>query len=164
MNKKYILPSLLIIVLLLAFYMYSKYHVPPSINFNSLSLVDLQNQPVKFESFKGKKMVVGFSASWCPNCLEELADLQSVKESLLPDVEIVVISDEPIETIQHFKDKKGYTAFTFLKMNSSFSSIGINSIPTSYIVNRNLQVTNETVGYVDWKDPSTCEHLKKLME
>lgn len=163
MNKKYLFPALLILTLLVAFYMYSKYHVAPSINFKTLSMVNLQGEPVAFDSFKGKKIVVCFSASWCPNCLEELSDINEVKDTQLKDVEVLVISDEPIDVIQHFKDKKGYT-FTFLKLNAGFNSIGINSIPTSYIVNTNLEVTKETVGYLDWKDPSTCEHLKKLME
>ncbi len=163
MNKKYLFPALLILTLLAAFYMYSKYHVAPSINFKTLSMVNLQGEPVAFDSFKGKKIIVCFSASWCPNCLEELSDINEVKDTQLKDVEVLVISDEPIDVIQHFKDKKGYS-FTFLKLNAGFNSIGINSIPTSYIVNTSLEVTKETVGYLDWKDPSTCEHLKKLME
>jgi len=25
-------------------------------------------------------------------------------------------------------------------------------------------VRQENIGYLNWKDPSTCQHLKKLME
>jgi hypothetical protein len=49
-------------------------------------------------------------------------------------------------------------------MNQSFNQIGIHSIPTSYVLNREQEVKKETVGYIDWKDASTREHLKKLMD
>lgn len=163
MNKKWIYALGLVIAAVVIFYLYKRYRVAPAINFNQLSLVDLDEQPVKFESFKGKKTVVCFSASWCGNCLEELRDINSIKAEHLADVEILVISDEPLERIISFKNRTAYP-FTFLKMNQPFNDIGIHSIPTSYILNSKQEIMKETVGYLDWKDPSAREHLKKLME
>ena len=163
MNKKLIFPAVLIIVLCVAFYLYGKYHVAPGIDFNKLELADLNGQPVSMQSFKGKKITLSFGASWCVNCIEELDDLKAIKEQELGDVEVIVISDESLEKIISFKERKGYP-FTFLKMNKTFSSIGIHSIPTSYIINTNMQVMKETVGYINWRDHSTSQHLKKLME
>lgn len=163
MNKKITTLIFILITLFVIFYFYNKYNVAPSINFNKLKLTDLNEQPVNFNLFKGKKLVVCFSASWCPNCLEELKELNAIKPINLNDVEVIVISDEPIEKINAFKEKTNYP-FTFLKLKQTFNQIGIFSIPTSYILNTNLEVKKETVGYLDWKDPSTAEHLKKLME
>ena len=147
----------------IGFYFYNKYNNAPKIDFNKLSLFDLNQQPVKFESFKGKKLVVCFSASWCPNCLDEMREINDIKNVELSDVDVVIISDESLEKIMSWKERTDYP-FTFLKMNGNFNDIGIFSIPTSYIVNTKLEVKKETVGYLDWKDPSTVEHLKKLME
>lgn len=163
MNKKITTLIFILITLFVIFYFYNKYNVAPSIDFNKLNLTDLNEQPVNFNLFKGKKLVVCFSASWCPNCLVELKELNTIKPINLNDVEVIVISDEPIEKITSFKEKTNYP-FTFLKLKQSFNQIGIFSIPTSYILNTNLEVKKETVGYLDWKDPSTAEHLKKLME
>jgi len=163
MSKNWMYPVGLIIAALLAFFMYQKYQVAPSIKLDSLSLTDLEEHPVNMESFSGKKVLLCFGASWCGNCREELDIISSIKEKDLSDIEVIVISDEPLEKIRNFKFKKGYP-FTFLKMNKAFNEIGINSIPTSYIINTNLEIKKETVGYLNWKDPSTLEHLKKLME
>ena len=163
MKNKWIYLAGLIIAVAVAFFIYGKYHVAPSIKLKELSLTDLDGRPASMEAFKGKKLVVCFSASWCGNCREELNTMASIQGTDLADVEILVISDEPIERVRRFKEKPGYP-FTFLKMNTSFHEIGINSIPTSYIVNRNLEIKKETVGYLNWKDPSTLQHLKKLME
>jgi thiol-disulfide isomerase/thioredoxin len=106
---------------------------------------------------------VSFGASWCGNCIEELNTLKKIKEQQLADVEVICISDEDIETIIAWKEKRQYP-FTFLKLNTHFNAINIFSIPTTYIVNTKLRVVKETVGYIDWEDESTCNHLKKLME
>lgn len=162
MNKKWTYALALLVAVFVVFFLYHKYRVAPAVQFNQLLLTDLYGKPFQFTSLKGKKTVVCFSASWCPNCLEELQDINAVK-SELTDVEVVVISDEPIEKIQSFKEKRKYP-FLFLKMNQAFNQIGIHSIPTSYILNRELEVKKETVGYLDWKNASTREHLKKLMD
>jgi thiol-disulfide isomerase/thioredoxin len=158
---KYILIAVL--GLLAALFFYNKYRVAPGVDFNKLALFDVEGKPVKWTDFEGKKMVVSFGASWCPNCLDELKLINSIKEKELTDVEIIVISDEELKTVQAFKGRKNYS-FTFLKMNQTFNSIGVNAIPTIYILNTKLEVKDETVGYIDWHDLSTVEHLRKLME
>ena len=163
MSKKIIYPIGLIIAVFLAFFIYKKYRVAPTLNLTELSLSDLRGETVSLEQFRGKKIALCFGASWCVNCREELDVLKSIYKTDLSDVEIIVVSDESVEKIIRFKEKKEYP-FTFLKMNKPFSEIGIYSIPTSYIVNTNLEVKKETVGYLNWEDPSTLQHLKKLME
>lgn len=163
MNKKWVAPTLLLVVLLLIFYQYNKYRVAPSINLQSLELMDLQGNAVNMGDFAGKKIILSFGASWCGNCINEMKDLNAAKQAELQDVEIIIVSDEPLETVNSFKERKNYP-FTFLKMNKAFHEIGINAIPTSYIINTKLQVIKEKVGYIDWKDPSTAQYMRKLME
>jgi thiol-disulfide isomerase/thioredoxin len=163
MNNKWILSVGLIAAGLIVFFFYTKYRVAPAIDLNSLSLSDLEGNPASLQSFKGKNFVLCFGASWCGPCRKELIDIQSVKETELKDVEIVVVSDEPNEKIRMFMEQTGHP-FVFLKLNAPFSSIDINSIPTSYIVNSKFEVKKEKVGFIDWTDASTVQHLKKLMD
>jgi thiol-disulfide isomerase/thioredoxin len=163
MQKKWLLLGLFLVGGLIAFYFYKKYKVAPAVNFSQLELTDLNNEKIAIENFKGKKLIISFGASWCPNCIDELNTLKKIKDKSLSDVEIVVISDEDVETISSWKTRKEYP-FTFLKMNKPFNSVNIFSIPTTYILNTQLEVKKEKVGYIDWEDPSHVEHLKKLME
>jgi thiol-disulfide isomerase/thioredoxin len=149
--------------LLLALYFYNKYRVAPAVDFSKVELFDLEGKPVQLADRKGKKLVVSFGASWCGNCIEELGMIGKIKDAQLQDVEVVVISDEDMDRVRAFQQRKNYP-FTFLKMNGSFASIGVNAIPTTYIFNTKFEIKDETVGYIDWEDPSTVEHLKKLME
>lgn len=162
MNRKWMYLVGFLLLVFVAFYVYKKYRVAPTIDLSQLNLSDLEGKPVTFDSFNGKKKLVLFSASWCPNCLMELKDIFSIRAELA-DVEILVISDEPLEVVNAFKESRNYP-FTFLKLTRPFNEIGIYSIPVSYVVNTKQKVMKETVGYLDWKDPSTREHLKKLMD
>jgi peroxiredoxin len=158
---KYVIVALLGI--LAALFFYNKYKVAPAVDLTKLILFDTEGNPVKLSDMKGRKMVVSFGASWCPNCIDELKMINSIQDKELKDIEIVVISDEAMEKVIAFKERKGYR-FTFLKMNQSFNSIGINSIPTTYLVNKNFEIKDETVGFIDWEDLSTVEHIRKLLE
>ena len=163
MNKKWPYFLTLIILIFVGFFLYNRYRVPPTVDMNTLGLTSLDNQPVTFSKLKGKKTIVCFSASWCPNCLNELRELNSIKNSDLSDVNIVVISDEPFEKVQAWAERTAYP-FTFMKMSQSFPAIGIHSIPVTYLMNDRQEVTKVATGYMDWTDPSTREHLKKMMD
>ena len=92
MNKKVIVMALTAIVLLLGVYLYKKFNVAPSINFDALELYDLDTNKVAFKNLKGKKLIVSFGASWCPNCIDELNTLKKIKTNK-PQTYVVLISE-----------------------------------------------------------------------
>ncbi len=163
MNNRAYLFFFLLLLIIGAFYVYQKYQKAPSIQFSNLPVRTLQNEVFNLQSLKGKKVIVCMAASWCPNCIDELNELSQIKTESLADVEVLVLSDESIEKIEQFKSRRNYP-FTFLKLNIDFASIGINSIPTSYILNTKFEVVKQSVGIIQWSDPSTLQHLKTLMD
>ncbi len=163
MNNRAYLFFFLLLLIIGAFYVYQKYQKAPSIQFSNLPVRTLQNEVFNLQSLKGKKVIVCMAASWCPNCIDELNELSQIKTESLADVEVLVLSDESIEKIEQFKSRRNYP-FTFLKLNADFASIGINSIPTSYILNTKFEVVKQSVGIIQWSDPSTLQHLKTLMD
>ena len=144
-------------------YFYNKYNVAPTINIAKLDVIDQDTNKFDICSLKGKKVIVSFYASWCPNCIEELKVLNSIKNQKLADIEVLAITDESIEKLVAFKTKTQYP-FTFLTITGQFPEIGINSIPVTYLLNTKGEIVYNNVGYVEWNDESTLEHLKSLME
>lgn len=164
MSKKTTYKILIIAVLgVIGLYFYNKYNVAPSIQLTKLDVVDQSRTKFDFKSLIGKKVIVSFYASWCPNCIEELKTLNSIKAQKLSDIEILAITDENMEKLISFKEKKQYP-FTFLKLNTPFSAIDIASIPTTYLVNTKGEIVYNKVGYIHWDDESNLNHLKTLME
>jgi len=163
MQRKWIYSLGFLVLLFVAFYFFKKYKLAPDLNLHHLELVDLQNKKVNLTDSTGQKTLLCFGASWCGPCRQELRSVELMKKTELKDVRVIFISDEPMEYVQAYYEETGYD-FEWLKLQFPFSQIGVNSIPTSYLLNTKGKIVKKTVGYVDWEDPSTSRHLLKLME
>ncbi|HWY12560.1 MAG TPA: TlpA disulfide reductase family protein [Bacteroidia bacterium] len=161
MRKRLIFAGFGVILAFVVFYFYNKYKMVPSIDIQKLEIITEAGQPFNINDLKGKKLIISFYASWCGNCLEEMQDINKIKNTDLKDIEVVCITDEPLEKLTAFKEAKGYP-FRFLKLKKQFPEIGINSIPVTYIVNQKMEVVKEVLGYIQWNDPSTLNHIKSL--
>ncbi len=161
MRKRLIFGFFGVILALVVFYFYNKYKMVPSIDLNTLEIVTETGESFNINNLKGKKLIVSFYASWCGNCLDEMREINKLKDTELKDIEVVCITDESLEKLTAFKNAKGYP-FLFLKLKKQFPEIGINSIPVTYIINEKLEVVKEVLGYIQWNDPSTLNHIKSL--
>jgi thiol-disulfide isomerase/thioredoxin len=161
MNNKWLYVGGIVIVLLISFYFYRKYRIAPEIALANLQLTATDGSPAKID-FSGGAAIVTFGASWCGSCIRELDQLAAIRKTTLAGIQVIVISDEPMETIQRFRDLRHYE-FTFLKLESKFKTIGIHSLPTTYLFNKEGELKKETVGYIHWEDASTVNHLLALI-
>lgn len=164
MSKKTTYIILFVAILgVIGLYFYNKYNVAPTIDIAKLDVVDQDTNKFDMSSLRGKKVIVSFYASWCPNCIEELKVLNSIKHQKLADIEVLAVTDESIEKLVEFKNRTQYP-FTFLTITGQFPEIGIHSIPVTYLLNSKSEIVYNNVGYIEWNDESTLEHLKSLME
>lgn len=162
-NKKIYTVLFIAIASLIGLYYFNKYKVAPKIDIVKLDVVDSTGQKFDIQSLKGQKVIVSFYASWCRDCLKELKEINSIKEEKLSDVAVLAITDESLEKMTAFNANRQYP-FTFLKLNKSFNDLKIYSIPTVYLLNTEGEVVYEHIGYVNWTDESTLNHLKSLMQ
>lgn len=163
MTKKQTYNILILSILgLVGLYLFNKYKVAPKIDIANLEVVDVSQSKFDIKSLKGKKVIVSFYASWCPDCIKELKVLNEIKNAKLKDVEVLAITDESIDKLISFKTKKQYP-YTFLKLNKSFHEINIFSIPTVYLLNTKGEIVYQKVGYINWKNEAEILHLSSLM-
>jgi len=148
---------------LIGMYLFNKYKVAPKIDIANLEVVDDTSAKFDIKSLKGKKVIVSFYASWCPDCLKELKALNQIKNEKLSGVEVLAITDETMEKLISFKTKKQYP-FTFLKLSKSFNDLKIFSIPTVYLLNTKGEIVYEKVGYINWENEAELLHLSSLMD
>ena len=148
---------------LIGMYLFNKYKVAPKIDIVNLEVLDDASAKFDIKSLKGKKVIVSFYASWCPDCLKELKALNQIKNEKLSGVEVLAITDETMEKLISFKTKKQYP-FTFLKLSKSFNDLKIFSIPTVYLLNTKGEVVYEKVGYINWENEAELLHLTSLMD
>ncbi len=161
MEKKWIYALLTLFGGLIVLFYYNKYKVAPKIDITKLEIVNEAGENFDLKSLKGKKLILSFYASWCGNCLQEMQEIDKIKNTELNGIDVVCITDESIEKLKQFKEHSGYP-FLFLKLKTQFAQININSIPVTYIVNEKMEVVEEYLGYIEWSDPSTINYIKGL--
>ena len=70
------------------------------------SFVDLKNQKVDLTSYKGKKLIINYWATWCKPCIMEMPGLTRAQEILKNhNCIFLLVSDEKISRIS----KKSFT-------------------------------------------------------
>ena len=124
--------------------------------------IDLNNNEVDLSSFRGKKILINYWATWCGSCIQEMPSLLKAQELLKDENYIfLLVSDESIKKISRFKNRKKFN-FTYLKSSVSLGSMGIYSLPTTYIFNEKGEKIKKIVGAVDWNSNRMIKKLKSL--
>ena len=126
------------------------------------SFVDLKNKKVDLTSYKGKKIVINHWATWCGPCIKEMPGIERAQQILKNyDYIFLLVSDEKVSKISEFKNDKKYE-FNFLKSVRSNETLGVYSLPTSYIFDENGIKIETIVGTIIWDSEITINKLKKL--
>lgn len=160
MKKWWPLGAFVVGLSLVLLYQYQKYRVAPGVDVFSLNYTDTSGAKFDLNTLKGKKIIYSFFGTWCGECVLELKHLNEVKaKGELKDIEVVVVSDEEPEKIQRFVHRKKYP-FIFLKYEKLFSEIGVNALPTNYLINAQGEITYSKVGALKWKDHSVVSMVE----
>lgn len=126
-----------------------KFSTPPRIDFNELEVTDISGKKVNLNDYKGKPLVVNFWATWCGPCMQEIPDFQHVQAKYADSVLFLMVYDKSsMGNIQGFFKKYNYK-LTFLQSQKEFKQMGIYSIPTTYFLDKNLNVIDSKSGSLD---------------
>lgn len=141
---------------------YIKYRVAPELKTTDLELVDIDGQIIDLKQFEGKTIFINFFATWCGPCHAEMPDLENMRRQLgNEDFVFIAISDESPQLIQNFKNKH-QSGFLFAQSKKNREELGVHTIPTSYIVDKNGNVTYKNIGVEDWDSAEMLKTIRQL--
>jgi hypothetical protein len=129
------------------------------------SLKDQYGNSHSLSKYKGKTVLLIFWATWCPDCLEELPDIERLykeyKQGKNKDIVILGINtpNREVETdvkgITAFMKKNNYTFPTLMDEDGKvFESYDIRTYPTTYFIDRKGKISRcikEIMHYDDMK-------------
>lgn len=159
MSRKLKIFFTIFLIGLAALYFYKKYRVAPSFPLAQQEVTDISGNKINLGSVINKPTIISFYASWCGDCIREMNDLQAISDKELNGINIICITDESMEKLLAFNEKRKYS-FRFYRINKSFNELGINTIPVTYLLNSKGTVVYNKVGLVKWKDDSFLQFAK----
>lgn len=159
--KLFIALSLLCIV---AIWLYRKYRVAPNVQLEQLELYNLDGSEFDATTLRGKTVFVNYWATWCGDCLQEMPSIETAyRNSDTNSVVFLLISDDPADKIQRYLSRNNYP-MKFVRMNTRLQEIGVHSIPTTYLYDKNGKEVFTRVGSVDWSDPGMLQLIRNASE
>ena len=126
------------------------------------SFVDLYENNLDLSVYKGKRIVINYWATWCGPCIKEIPSIKRAEE-ILEDYGYIflLVSDETVSKISKFKNDRNFD-LNFLKSIESYETLGIYSMPTSYIFDENGKIIKTIVGAIEWDSEEMINKLKIL--
>ncbi len=110
-------------------------------------------QSMDISQFKGKVIVLNFWATWCPPCVAELPALIQLQTTYGNDIQVIGINvDQDTSKVSSFIKSKGITypiGYATPKLISAYGNI--QSIPTTFIIDRNFKIVDTVIGLHDFK-------------
>ncbi|MBB6610595.1 TlpA family protein disulfide reductase [Pontibacter sp. Tf4] len=129
-------------------------------------MVDLEGNQVTFESLKGKVVFLNIWATWCPPCIAEMPNIQSLYDKVGSDkIAFVMLSvDEGgMEKVKKFIDKKKYTFPVYMPASNFPQEFYSNAIPTTFIISPEGKIIAKQEGMADYDTPEVAEFLKNMV-
>lgn len=128
-------------------------------------MVDLNGNVTNFESLKGKVVFLNIWATWCPPCVAEMPNIQSLYNKIGSDnIAFVMLSVDQggMEKVKKYIDKKGYTFPVYMPASQFPGEFYSNAIPTTFIISPEGKIVAKQEGMADYDTKEVREFLQGL--
>ena len=123
--------------------------------------LDLENNEVNLSSFKGKKILINYWATWCGPCIQEMPSLLRAQEQLKSEYVFLLVSEESPQIISRFKSRKSFN-LNYIRSSVTLASLGIYSLPITIIYDEEGKEIKTIVGSVVWDSNRMIKKLKAI--
>lgn len=117
-----------------------------------IELKRLDGTSVDWSDYKNKIIFINFWATWCKPCIQEMPAIARAQDQLKgEDVVFLFPSNESVDQIQAFKDKRNFD-FNYVQAQN-MEALNIMALPTTYIFNAKGELIFSEPGFRDWSTP-----------
>jgi thiol-disulfide isomerase/thioredoxin len=130
------------------------------------SLSALEGETGTLSSYKGKVVFLNFWATWCGPCRVEMPSLEAVYNKFSDKgLEMLAVNcAEDNAAVRSFIKNEGFSFPVLLDLDGRISAnYGIQSIPTTFLIDRDGMIILRLVGSIDWNTPKIHAALESLL-
>lgn len=117
----------------------------------NFTLIDSKGAMHTLDDYLGEVIILDFWATWCPPCRMEIPHFQEISEEYKNDgVTVIGVSVDRggIEVVEPFIQKENVTYPILMAEERVIRDYGgINSIPTTFVIDRKGNIHEKIVGY-----------------
>jgi peroxiredoxin len=132
----------------------------------SLELIGLDKQSLNLSELKGKVIFMKYWATWCPTCVAEMPNVNSLYEKISnKDIVFLMISkDENKEKVRRFLDKKGYD-FPVYSIKGALPEVYYSpSIPITFVIDPEGKIVYKKKGMANYDNEEFRSFLTDLVK
>lgn len=128
------------------------------------TLKSLSGEGLNFSELHNKIIVVNFWATWCPPCIAEMPSFQSLYDHYKKDDEVIFlfVTTDVRSKVEAFMKKKGYDLPVYYPLSQVPKELSNNSIPATFIIDKQGSIVVDKVGAVDWGSKRIIELIDSL--
>ena len=123
-----------------------------------------QNEPYYFSNLRDKVIIVNFWATWCPPCVAEMPELQSLYKKYGDRVAFVLVSEDTQEVTEAFMEKNKYLMPVFYLASPPPEVLAFRGYPTTFIISRDGRIVSKKTGVANWDSKVTHRILDELLK
>ena len=133
-----------------------------------LSFVDGTGASRTLDQYKGHGLVLNLWATWCVPCVTELPALDALARTLQPSgAQVLTVSVDRggADQVRPFFAAHGIRSLPILldPHSAVLSTLRLDGIPTTLLVNRNGLEVARLQGPIDWSAPDTLALVNRLL-
>ncbi len=127
------------------------------------NLVNTDRNPVDFNRFKNKVIIVNFWATWCPPCVAEMPSFQKLYEAYKSEVVFLFVANDNQEKVTAFLESNHYTFPVYYEVSNTPTEITSSSLPATYIIDKNGNIVLTKTGSTNWNSDFVRGILDKYL-
>ncbi len=141
--------------------------IPPDTDPLEIKLQDPTGRPISLSEFRGKIVFINFWTTWCLACVIEMPSMEKLHQKF-KDKDFVMLAinlQESASRVKQFYKEHKLTFTTLLDTTGDVGAgLGIRSIPTTFILDKNGRMIGKALGPREWKGKKSIALFEYLTD
>ncbi len=129
----------------------------------NLQFVDNNGESLRLADYRGKTIFLNFWATWCPPCIAEMPDINSLYNEVGSEVVFILISvDKERDKVWAFGERKGFDYPLYHLAGGLPSAYHSGAVPTTFVIDPTGKIVMRREGMAKYDTQNFKDFLKEL--